>query len=102
MSQEQWLRRIRELYWRPDRVEHIARHDVTPEEVEEAVFADRRGLLLRVGPAERGPDETVYWFLGRTSGGWDLLVALLYIEDGIAMPLTARDMDESERRRYRG
>lgn len=29
--------RIRELYWRPDRVEHIARHDVSVAEVEEAV-----------------------------------------------------------------
>ena len=94
------MNRIQELYWRADRVTHIARHGVTPEEVEDAVFGDHRGLLLRVGPAERNPDETVYRFLGRTSGGRHLLVALLYLGDGLAMPLTARDMSESERRRY--
>lgn len=95
------MKRIRDLYWRPDRIEHIARHGVTPEEVEDAVFGDSRGLLLKVGPAERNPDETIYRFLGRTSDGRHLLVALLYLRDGIAMPLTARDMDKSERRRYR-
>jgi hypothetical protein len=59
------LRTIRELRWRDDRVEHIARHDVVPAEVEAAVFYDREVL-----------------------GG------------GVAMPVTARDMDAKERRRY--
>jgi hypothetical protein len=40
--------RIRELYWRADREEHILeRHNVTREEVEEAVFGDPRGRLRR-------------------------------------------------------
>ena len=55
------MRRIQRLFWRPDRVEHILeRHEVTPEEVEEALFGDSRGHLLKVGPAERDPEETVY------------------------------------------
>jgi hypothetical protein len=52
---------IRELYWRADREEHILeRHNVTREEVEEAVFGDLRGRLSRIGPAKRDPEETVY------------------------------------------
>ncbi len=43
-----------ELRWTSDRIAHIARHGVTPAEVEEAVFGDPQGRLWR-GPA---PDVT--------------------------------------------
>lgn len=92
--------RIAELYWRRDRIDHIARHGITPEEVDEAVFDDPGGLLLRVGPAERNPDETIYRYFGRTESGRHLLVVLLYLGEGIAMPVTARDMTVGERRRF--
>ena len=35
------LARIRDLYWRPGRVEHVARHAVTPEEEAEAIELQR-------------------------------------------------------------
>lgn len=92
--------RIERLDWRHDREEHIARHGVSREEVEEAIFDDKAGVLLRQGPAERNPDETVYQHLGRTEAGRYLFTALLYTSRGEAMPLTARDMTDTERRRY--
>ena len=77
------MNRMRELYWRADREEHILeRHNVTREEVEEAVFGDPRGRLRRSGPAKRGPEETVYEYYGRTLDGRYLMVALLYIGQG--------------------
>jgi hypothetical protein len=88
------------LYWRPDRVAHIWRHAVGPEEVEEAVFGDPGGVLTRVGPAERNPEETLYRYFGRTETGRYLMVALLYLGQGIAMPVTAREMTINERRRF--
>lgn len=91
--------RIVDLYWRRDRIDHIARHGVIPEEVDEAVFDDPDGLLLRVGPAERNPEETIYRYFGRTEAGRWLLVVLLYLGEGVAMPVTARDMTDRERRR---
>lgn len=95
------MRRIRELYWRPDRIAHIEqRHGVTPGEVEEAVFGDPDGLLLRVGPAERDPEEVVYRFLGRAEAGRHLLIVLLFLGQGVALPVTARDMTDAERRRF--
>lgn len=95
------MARIRRLDWRPYRVEHVARHGVTPEEVEEALFSDPGGMLRRVGPAERDPDETVYRYLGRTEAGRYLFLALLlYAGSDEALPLTARDMTASEKRRY--
>jgi hypothetical protein len=91
---------IAELFWRDDRIEHIAGHSITPDEVEEALFEDRDGLLLRVGPAERNPDETIYRYFGRTSAGRHLMIVLLYIGGGLAMPITAREMTRQERRRF--
>lgn len=91
---------IRELYWRADREEHISRHSVEPVEVEDAIFGDASGLLARVGPAERDPNETVYRYFGRTEVGRHLMVALLYLGHGVAMPITARDMTTAERRRF--
>jgi uncharacterized protein len=91
---------IEGLFWRDDRVEHIARHSITPDEVEEALFEDRGGLLLRVGPAERNPDESIYRYFGRTVGGRHIMVVLLDIGEGVAMPITAREMSRNERRRF--
>lgn len=93
--------RIERFDWRHDREEHIARHGVSREEVEEAVFEDRAGILLRQGPAQRNRDETVYQHLGCTEAGRYLFTALLYIGGGEAIPLTARNMTDAERRRYR-
>jgi uncharacterized DUF497 family protein len=93
--------KIERLDWRHDREEHIARHGVSREEVEEAIFDDRAGMLLRQGPAQRNPDETVYQHLGCTEAGRYLFTALLYTSGGEALPLTARDMTDTERRRYR-
>lgn len=90
--------KIRELYWRPDRVGYIARHGVMVAEVEEAVFEDRRGRIYRIGPAKRNPEQTVYEHYGKTRGGRYLLVVLIYIGGGVAMPVTARDMEPGERR----
>ncbi len=93
---------IERLLWREDRVDHIARHALTPEEVEEALFDDRGGLLLRVGPAERDPSETIYRYFGRTSAGRHILVVLLDLGGGVTMPITAREMTSQERKRFDG
>lgn len=91
---------ITELRWRADRVEHIARHEVEPEEFEEALFGDRRGILKFAGKAESDPSNMMYRHLGRTAEGRYLFLVLMYYGDGVALPVTARDMSDAERRRY--
>ena len=54
--------------------------------------------MRRRGLAERDPDETVYEHHGLTLEGRYLMVALLYLGHGVAMPITAREMTRSERR----
>lgn len=91
---------IAELRWREDRVEHIARHEVSPDEFEDALFGDPRGILKYAGRAESDPSNRMYRHLGRTGAGRYLFLVLMYHGDGGALPVTARDINDAERRRY--
>lgn len=88
------------LLWRPDRIEHIAWHGLTPEEVEEAVFDDPHRRLLRGPHSERDRTRYIYYLYGRSRSGRYLLVVLLDRGRGRALPVTARDMTLRERERY--
>lgn len=92
---------FRSLYWRPDRITHIARkHGITTEQVEEVVFEDLQRVFIRGPGSESHPDKYIYYVLGRTSSGRHLMIVLLDEGHGIALPVTAREMSASERRRY--
>jgi uncharacterized protein len=69
-----------------------SKHAVTPEEVEDAVFDDRR--LLRTG---RGDTLEIY---SRTRGGRYLLIAAAARPHNQIFIITARDMTNTERRLY--
>lgn len=90
---------IRELQWRRDRIEHIARHAVSPEEVEAALFEDPAGLLVRGGRSQI-EEATLYRYYGRTEAGRHLLIVLIYVGHGMALPVTAREMTPAERRMF--
>ncbi|TDN65406.1 hypothetical protein C8E95_6893 [Pseudonocardia autotrophica] len=82
----------REIRWTEDSETHIARHDVTPDEVEQVV--NTRPRLVEPGP---GDIEEVY---GRTDAGRYLVVILSEAEDGRDFVVTARDLTDSERRSF--
>ncbi|WP_170291138.1 hypothetical protein [Neomoorella glycerini] len=50
----------------PDRIRHIAKHSVTPEEVEQVAYEDRHHIVQRLKPSTSYPSENVYRLLGRT------------------------------------
>ena len=87
--------RILELIWPVDRIEHIARHGVTPEEVEEVCFEP--AFVERARSQGLNP---VYYVLGQTEGGRYLLCVVIQFPDGKGYPITARPMTDKERRRY--
>ncbi len=68
--------RIYELLWPRDRIDHIARHAVTPDEVEQVCFG--QPLVQR---AKSHGENPVYFVLGQTDA--------------------ARPMTDKEKRRYR-
>jgi uncharacterized DUF497 family protein len=82
------------LTWDDWNVEHIARHDVIPEEVEEVVFSRRSRL-------RRGRGDDIYYSLGKTDAGRFLFVVMRDLGHGTAHPITARDMTHPERNLYK-
>lgn len=87
--------RIRAFLWPEDRVDHIAEHGVTPEEVEEACFG--RALVLR---AKSRGENPAYYVLGQTDAGRYLFSVVIRFPGGVAYPVTARPMTAKEKRRY--
>lgn len=90
------LMTIVEFVWAQDRIEHIARHGVTPDEVEEVCFG--RSFVQRA--RSEGPNP-VYYVLGQTDAGRYLLCVIISFPEGKGYPVTARQMTEKEKRRYR-
>ena len=84
------FKEVKESRWS---VEHLARHGVTLDEVREAVLArphyEQRG---------RRGTQIVY---GRTAAGRHLFVVLSDDGNGRAFVITARDMEDQERRLFR-
>ena len=89
--------RISEIVWTDADVEHLARHGVRPEEVEEAIVS---GPLWRRGRRHRQTGRTSIYALGRTEAGRYLFVVLSPLRRGQARCVAAREMDTKARRFY--
>jgi uncharacterized protein len=85
--------RVREIRWTDKSEDHIAAHNVTPDEVEQVLYTRPRLVL-------KGPEGTEYMF-GTTDEGRYLLVVLTESIDGRAYVVTARDMTRAERQAFR-
>ena len=84
---------IREFEWSDRNIEHIAGHNVWPDEVEDAAFDDEPWI-------RKGRKGTRY-MLGFTIGGRYLFIVYRLKSEGIARVITAMDMDEKTRRLYK-
>jgi len=89
------MQRYRHLAWNQQNIGHIARHHVTPDEVEQAVFS--QSCLKR-----KGRGDGIYYILGKTDSGRYLFIVLRDWGAGTALPITARDMSESEKKLCKG
>ena len=83
---------ISELQWDDENVEHIARHNVNPQEVEDVCF----GLHI----SEREGEQR-YILSGKTAAGRYLNVVVERVGKGLFRPVTAFEMSENYKRRYR-
>ena len=86
---------IHEFVWPEDRIDHIAHHGITPEEVEEASFG--KALVQRARSEGENP---VYYVLGQTAAGAYLFCVVIHFPDGRGYPVTARPMTSKEKQRY--
>ena len=78
--------------WDDDNVLHIERHEFTPEEVEE-VFAGNYKV--------RRTRQKLYIALGETLNGRLAFVVFRRLRGGVIRVVTARNMEDKERRLFR-
>ncbi len=91
--------RIDDLIWRDEIVEKLAvKHRITPSEIEQVFLSEPYFRFISKGRHTR--DEDVYAGYGRTDAGRYLTVFFIHKPGGLALIISARDMDEKERRRY--
>ena len=83
---------IGQLEWDDENIQHIARHNVNPEEVEDVSF----GVHL-----SRRENDRRYVLSGQTAAGRYLVVVVEEVGKGLFRPITAFEMSESYKRRYR-
>jgi uncharacterized DUF497 family protein len=89
-----------EAEWDEDNVEHISRHGVEPEEIEEIVYEECHPSWIGQvrGRRIREPRWVV---LGQTCDGRYLLAIVApYPQRGVWRAVTARDLGDRARRRY--
>ena len=83
---------MREIRWTEESEDHIARHGVTPIEVEQVLYSRPRLVA-------KGRDGVTLVF-GTADSGRQLVVVLTDAEDGRLFVVTARGMTDSERRAF--
>ena len=89
---------IRKIIWKDQFVEKLARkHGVSVVEAEDVLGA--RPHIRRVSKGNvKG--ENVYAAYGQTNAGRYLIVFYIRKVSGIILPISARDMDDAERKYY--
>lgn len=90
--------RIIDILWLPDIIEKVAvKHHVQSDEVEEVLMG-----LPSFRRIERGKvqGEDLYTAIGQTDAGRYLIVYFIRKTGGVALVVSARDMDSRERRQY--
>lgn len=90
--------RITGFVWLEQYVEKLAwKHDVTPEEVEAIFFARPTYRLVEKGHIH---GENMYSAMGQTEEGRYVIAFFIHKQDGRALIISARSMDEAEKKRY--
>jgi uncharacterized DUF497 family protein len=88
--------KIHRIIWTEEQVDHIAVHEVDPEEVEQVFLG--KSLVLRA--KSTGPNP-VYYLFGQTDSERYLFCVIIQFPDGNGFPVTARTMSEKEERRFK-
>ena len=78
--------------WSEWNIEHIAKHSVTPQEVEEACFNQ---------PISRKAKDGLYIIYGQTDAGRYMFIVVRYQAENVVYVVTARTMNKTEQQYYR-
>lgn len=90
--------KIKGLIWLDEIIEKLlSKHNVRQSEVREVLSKKPHFRFIEKG---HRPGENVYAAMGRPDSGRYLIVFFIYKKDRHALILSARDMTQTERRRY--
>ena len=84
---------IKEFEWNDNNIDHIAKHGITIDDVEEVAFDDEP--WIRVGR------KGTRYMLGYTVGGKYLFIVYVINALGVARVITGMDMDEKTKKLYK-
>jgi uncharacterized DUF497 family protein len=91
--------KITKIIWKETIIDKLERkHQVLPSEVEDVLHGKKTVRRMRRGNVK---GEDVYLALGQTEDGRYLSVFFISKKDNSVLPISARDMDDKERKRYR-
>jgi len=89
---------IKRIIWKETLIEKIeGKHHVTMSEVEEILHGRKKVYRIAKGDVK---GENVYLALGKTNAGRYLSVFFILKKNYDVLPISARDMDNKERRKY--
>ncbi len=74
-----------------------SKHSVYPYEVEEVLLSEPRVYFVEKGNTK---GEDMYLGLGQSDDGRYLAVFFIYKKNRVALVVSAREMDDKERKRY--
>jgi uncharacterized DUF497 family protein len=91
--------KITRIIWLHDYVSKIEiKHRVYRDEIRQILLSTPR--IRRVGKGKRRKDEHLYAAYGQTEAGRYLVIFFIHKVGNEALIISARDMDNKERRRY--
>ena len=89
---------VNQIVWLDYIVDKLeSKHSVSTEEVEEILYGKVKVRKIARGDVD---GEDLYLALGQTGTGRYLAVFLVLKRNQIVLPISARDMDDKERRLY--
>ncbi|MGB7296893.1 MAG: hypothetical protein WBC70_15015 [Candidatus Aminicenantales bacterium] len=88
------MKAVSSIRWTEHSVEHIAKHAISPREVEEACFNELESPYIRSGI------DDLHYVFGRTDAGRFLFIVVKYERRGQVRVITARDMNDWEKEYY--
>ncbi|MEQ8190771.1 MAG: BrnT family toxin [Candidatus Eremiobacterota bacterium] len=88
------MQKISSIKWTRENINHISKHNVIPEEVEEVCFNEYERPFIKTGR------EGLSYVLGQTESGRYLFLVMKFLKRGQVKLITARDMNEWERKYY--
>ena len=90
--------RITGFVWLEQYVEKLSwKHEVTPEEVEAMFLTQPTYRFVEKGHVQ---GENMYSAMGQTEDGRYIIAFFIHKQDGRALIISARSMDDAEKKRY--